>query len=71
LGIIIFLVSIYFLLLDPIATLQVITGIAVAAVCFILGWIGYTLVTTPAPSRLEMMPQPETPKEQAQTQTKT
>ncbi|MFH1327986.1 MAG: transcriptional regulator [Candidatus Bathyarchaeota archaeon] len=38
--------------------------IAVGAVCGILAWIGYTLVTTPAPSIPETPPEAETKTEE-------
>lgn len=38
---------------NPLLTLQATAIIAVGAICVILGWIGYTLITTPSPAPIE------------------
>lgn len=45
----------YFIFLSPwtVLTLQATAFLAVAAVLVILGWIGYTLATTPPPMPIE------------------
>ena len=62
LGVLILLVSIlvgvgYFYLIFfsewVLLTIQLTVFVAVAAVLFILGWIGYTLATTPPPMPIE------------------
>jgi len=35
------------------AAVVIVVVIMVAAFCFVLAWIGYTLLTTPAPTRVE------------------
>jgi predicted DNA-binding transcriptional regulator len=73
-GAIILLVSIvglvvYTLLLYwyPVVVLQITAFIAVALVLVIMGWIGYTMATTPPPAPLEI--EPPTP-ETSETTTK-
>jgi predicted DNA-binding transcriptional regulator len=68
-GAIILLVSIvglvvYTLLLYwyPVVVLQITAFVAVALVLVIMGWIGYTMATTPPPAPLELEPTtPATP----------
>ncbi|MBE0447832.1 MAG: transcriptional regulator [Actinobacteria bacterium] len=43
----------WFLHSAPIVTLQVVSFIAVATVLGIVGWIGYTMLTTPSPKLSE------------------
>ncbi|MCL4343526.1 MAG: transcriptional regulator [Nitrososphaerota archaeon] len=43
----------------PLILLQVTAFIAVAAILGVLAWIGYTLLTTPAPKPVEDAPQEE------------
>jgi predicted DNA-binding transcriptional regulator len=50
------------LYLYPVVVLQITAFIAVALVLVIMGWIGYTMATTPPPAPLEIEPPtPETP----------
>jgi predicted DNA-binding transcriptional regulator len=46
----------WFLYSAPIVTLQVVSFIAVAAALGIVGWIGYTMLTTPSPKLPEETP---------------
>jgi predicted DNA-binding transcriptional regulator len=42
----------------PVVVLQITAFIAVALVLVIMGWIGYTMATTPPPAPLEVEPPP-------------
>jgi len=65
-GILVFAAYVYMMIIAPTATLPLL-GIklwdlavdiaiiaAVGVLCFIVGWIGYTLLTTPAPAPIEI-----------------
>ena len=58
-SIIIILVYAYLDIVYPLILLQVTAFIAVAALLGVLAWIGYTLLTTPAPKPVEESPQEE------------
>ncbi|MGP3667375.1 MAG: transcriptional regulator [Candidatus Bathyarchaeota archaeon] len=42
--------------------ISIVAIVAVGAVCVIIAWVGYTLLTTPAPSPVTLEPEPETGK---------
>ncbi|MFQ5998042.1 MAG: transcriptional regulator [Candidatus Bathyarchaeia archaeon] len=59
-GILGFIGYVLLLIFNTILALQIIAIIAVGAIAFILAWIGYTLITTPAPAPIESETAPET-----------
>jgi len=40
--------------------ISIVAIVAVGAVCIIIAWVGYTLLTTPAPSPVTLEPETET-----------
>ncbi|MCX8176198.1 MAG: transcriptional regulator [Candidatus Bathyarchaeota archaeon] len=40
--------------------ISIVAIVAVGAVCVIIAWVGYTLLTTPTPSPVALEPEPET-----------
>jgi hypothetical protein len=51
----------------PTLVLQITAWVAVAAICTIVAWIGYTMVTTPPPAPLEIPTEKTTSPETAPT----
>jgi predicted DNA-binding transcriptional regulator len=61
-GLIVYTVLLYFY---PVVVLQITAFVAVALVLVIMGWIGYTMATTPPPAPLEVEPPAPEPTETA------
>lgn len=59
-SIIVIIVYAYLDIVYPLILLQVTAFIVVAVLLGVLAWIGYTLLTTPAPKPVEESPQEET-----------
>ncbi|MGC8599759.1 MAG: transcriptional regulator [Nitrososphaeria archaeon] len=65
-SILVILVYGYLVFMYPLIVLQITVFLVVAVLLGILAWIGYTLLTTPAPKPIEETPESNTQNEQTE-----